>query len=92
MSKSLTELYASSPLFGSNATAVERFYEQYLQNPDAVPAAWRDYFDTLGDAETEIAHSEIRGASSTPVSCNIRRQSVALCRPRRVKSRPLSHA
>ena len=60
MSKSLTELYASTPLFGSNAAAVEQFYEQYLDDPEAVPAAWRDYFDTLGDAETEIAHSEIR--------------------------------
>jgi len=25
-----------------------------------VPAAWRDYFETLGDGETEIAHSAIR--------------------------------
>ena len=60
MSKSLTELYASTPLFGSNAAAVEQFYEQYLEDPEAVPPAWRDYFDTLGDAETEVAHSAIR--------------------------------
>ena len=60
MSKSLTEQYASTPLFGSNAAAVEQFYELYLADPDSVPAAWRDYFDTLGDMETEIAHSAIR--------------------------------
>ena len=60
MSKSLNELYASTPLFGSNAAAVEQLYEQYLENRESVPPAWRDYFDTLGDAETEIAHSEIR--------------------------------
>jgi len=60
MSKSLTELYASTPLFGSNATAVEHFYEQYLEDPESVPTAWRDYFDTLGAPDTEVAHSEIR--------------------------------
>ena len=60
MSKSLTELYASTPLFGTNASAVEHFYEQYLDNPESVPAAWRDYFGSLGDAGTEIAHSAIR--------------------------------
>ncbi|MEE4163738.1 MAG: 2-oxoglutarate dehydrogenase E1 component [Woeseiaceae bacterium] len=60
MSKSLTELYASTPLFGGNATAVEHFYEQYLEDPDSVPGAWREYFDTLGAPDTEVAHSEIR--------------------------------
>lgn len=60
MSKSLTELYASTPLFGSNAAAVEQFYERYLADPAAVPAAWRDYFDSLGDKATEVAHSAIR--------------------------------
>ncbi|MDJ0918570.1 MAG: 2-oxoglutarate dehydrogenase E1 component [Woeseiaceae bacterium] len=60
MSKTLKERYASSPLFGSNATAVEALYEQFLQKPDTVPDAWRDYFETLGDPDTEIAHSPIR--------------------------------
>ena len=35
-------------------------YEQYLQEPASVAQAWRDYFQTLGDPETEIAHSGIR--------------------------------
>ena len=60
MSDSLKEQYASTPLFGGNASAVEAFYEQYLQDPASVPAAWRDYFDTLGASETEVAHSAIR--------------------------------
>ncbi|MDJ0760315.1 MAG: 2-oxoglutarate dehydrogenase E1 component [Woeseiaceae bacterium] len=60
MSKTLKERYASSPLFGSNATAVEALYEQFLQKPDTVPEAWRDYFESLGDPDTEIAHSPIR--------------------------------
>ncbi len=60
MSNSLKEQYAQTPLFGGNANAVEALYEQFLANPDSVPPAWRSYFETLGDPETEIAHSEIR--------------------------------
>jgi 2-oxoglutarate dehydrogenase E1 component len=60
MSDSLKEQYASTPLYGSNASAVEALYEQYLDDPSAVPAAWRDYFETLGAPDTEIAHSDIR--------------------------------
>lgn len=60
MSHSLKEQYASTPLFGGNASAVEALYEKYLEDPTSVPAAWRDYFETLGDPETEVAHSPIR--------------------------------
>ena len=48
------------PLFGGNASAVESLYEQYLERPESVPAGWRDYFESMGDSSTEIAHSEIR--------------------------------
>jgi 2-oxoglutarate dehydrogenase E1 component len=60
MSNSLKDQYATTPLFGANASAVEALYEQYLQDAETVPAAWRDYFETLGNGETEIAHSAIR--------------------------------
>ncbi len=60
MSRTLKELYASSPLFGGNSTAVEALYEQFLDKPDSVPDAWRDYFESLGAADTEIAHTPIR--------------------------------
>jgi 2-oxoglutarate dehydrogenase E1 component len=60
MSDSLKEQYASTPLFGSNANALETLYEQYLQDAASVPEAWRGYFDTLGAPDTEIAHSAIR--------------------------------
>ena len=60
MSNSLKDQYATTPLFGANASAVEALYEQYLLDAATVPAAWRDYFETLGDSETEIAHSSIR--------------------------------
>lgn len=60
MSISLKEQYASTPLFGSNASAVEALYEQYLDKPESVPEAWREFFKSLGDPDTEIAHSSIR--------------------------------
>jgi 2-oxoglutarate dehydrogenase E1 component len=47
-------------LFGANASAVERLYEQYLEDPAAVPAGWREYFESLGDTEAEVVHSRIR--------------------------------
>ena len=42
MSNSLEEQYRTSALFGSNATAVDAMYEQYMENPESVPAfgAW----------------------------------------------------
>ncbi|MBT8101449.1 MAG: 2-oxoglutarate dehydrogenase E1 component [Gammaproteobacteria bacterium] len=60
MSNSLKEQLASTPLFGGNANAVESLYEQYLENPDSVADGWRDYFEALGDPDSEIVHSAIR--------------------------------
>ena len=45
---SLKEQYASTPLYCGNANAVEALYQQFLEDSAAVPAAWRDYFETLG--------------------------------------------
>ncbi len=60
MGSSLKDQYASTPLYGSNASAVEAMYEQYLGNPKSVPTGWREYFESLGDPDTEVAHSTIR--------------------------------
>jgi 2-oxoglutarate dehydrogenase E1 component len=75
MSDTLKEQYASTPLFGGNATAVEVLYERYLRDPSEVPPDWRDYFDSLGDAETEIAHSEIRAELLAQAKSGVRRGS-----------------
>jgi 2-oxoglutarate dehydrogenase E1 component len=64
MSQSLKEQYASTPMFGSNAPAIEAMYERYLANPDLVSESWRGYFRTLAGAangtDQEVAHSPIR--------------------------------
>ncbi len=60
MSKNLQEQYAETPLFGGNAGAIESLYRQYIEDPASIAPGWRDYFDSLDDAATAIAHSEIR--------------------------------
>jgi 2-oxoglutarate dehydrogenase E1 component len=60
MSKSLPDQYASSPLYGNNAAAVEALYEQYLHNPDSVSQGWRRYFRSLAADPAEIQHAPIR--------------------------------
>ncbi len=44
MSDSIEKRYQTSPLFGGNAPYVEAYYEQFLADPESVPAHWRDYF------------------------------------------------
>ena len=60
MSNSLKEQYASTPLFGTNASAVEALYEKFLNQPESIPDEWAEYFESLGDPDSEIAHSPIR--------------------------------
>jgi 2-oxoglutarate dehydrogenase E1 component len=60
MSNSLKDQYASSPLYGSNAAAVEALYEAFIGDPDSVPEGWRSYFRTLGSDQTEVLHSPVR--------------------------------
>jgi 2-oxoglutarate dehydrogenase E1 component len=44
MTQSLTQRYASSPLFATNAPYVEDLYESWLRDPASVPAAWQSFF------------------------------------------------
>ena len=45
------DAFSSSYLSGGNAAFVEDLYEQYLQDPGSVDAAWRQHFDGLAQAE-----------------------------------------
>jgi len=45
----------SSVLSGANAPYVEELYEQYLVAPDAVPPAWRAWFEGLPQADSSAA-------------------------------------
>jgi len=62
----MKEFLANSYLFGGNAPFVEQLYEDWLENPQSVPAQWREYFERLqllpapaGKAVRDVAHAQI---------------------------------
>src|SRR5689334_8043673 len=60
MSDSLRDRYATTPLFGGNATYLEDLYERYLEDPQSVDPRWREYFAGARENTREIAHGPIR--------------------------------
>ncbi|PKO92861.1 MAG: 2-oxoglutarate dehydrogenase E1 component [Betaproteobacteria bacterium HGW-Betaproteobacteria-10] len=62
----MNHLSDSTMFFGGNAPFVEELYENYLNNPTAVPAEWRDYFDRLaqmpGVVARDVAHAPVVAA------------------------------
>jgi 2-oxoglutarate dehydrogenase E1 component len=60
MNDSLREQYASSLLYGGNASYLEALYEQYLREPGSVAPEWRQYFDRVrGNAGAEAPHGPV---------------------------------
>jgi len=57
---------SNSYLFGGNAPYVEELYEDYLDNPGAVPDNWRAYFDKLQHLPA-VDGSEARDVPHAPV-------------------------
>src|SRR3990172_6012254 len=62
----MKDLLANSYLFGGNAPFVEELYEAYLNTPQSVPEAWREYFDKLqvlpaatAEGGRDVAHAPI---------------------------------
>ena len=52
--RSLQELQKSSHLSGANAAWIEEWYEDWLNDPDSVPAQWAEAFEKLGgNSETD---------------------------------------
>jgi 2-oxoglutarate dehydrogenase E1 component len=58
MTDSLREQYASTPLYGGNASFVEALYESFVRDPGSVSPEWREYFARLG-AGGETLHGPI---------------------------------
>lgn len=59
----LQKQWASSYLSGGSMAYVDGLYEDYLADPDSVPADWREAFDALpttNGAAKDIAHRNIR--------------------------------
>ena len=62
----MNNLFDSTMFFGGNAPFVEELYENYLNNPTAVPEEWREYFDRLaqmpGFVARDVAHAPVISA------------------------------
>lgn len=51
----------SSPLAGGNAAYIEELFELFLDDPNSVPAEWRELFEQLpATSGKDVKHSEIR--------------------------------
>jgi 2-oxoglutarate dehydrogenase E1 component len=62
MSKSLQDRYASSPLFGGNASYIEGYYEDWLRDPDSVPEPLRSWFGSLSGGRGETPRGPVEAA------------------------------
>ncbi|MGH8750991.1 MAG: thiamine pyrophosphate-dependent enzyme, partial [Burkholderiales bacterium] len=58
----MQKLLGNSYLYGANAPFIEELYEAYLRDPDAVSGAWREYFDQVKGAASEVLHSQVQQA------------------------------
>ena len=76
----MQQFRASSYLFGGNAPFVEQLYEQWLENPQAVPAQWRDYFERL---QLLPAHRVCSAYLSGLRTCALPGYGAAVSHPRR---------
>ena len=60
----MEQLWQSSHLAGGNFSYIEQLYETYLSDPNAIPSAWKEYFDKLPREEglpaTDVPHSVVR--------------------------------
>ncbi|HLU13222.1 MAG TPA: 2-oxoglutarate dehydrogenase E1 component, partial [Arenimonas sp.] len=60
MDSLIKQFKQTSQLAGGNAAFIEDLYEQYLVDPDSVPAAWKSYFDGLGGRSAgDVPHSAV---------------------------------
>lgn len=60
--KSMQQLWQDSYLTSGNESYLEELYETYLNNPQDVPAEWRNFFETLPQKvpAPDISHAAVR--------------------------------
>jgi 2-oxoglutarate dehydrogenase E1 component len=85
MSRSLRELYESSPFSSAQAPYVEEQYERFLDDPGSVSAEWREFFGQVGGGRLPsprtTAAKAMTGAApagappAAPVSSDVEKQS-----------------
>ena len=55
----------TSFLAGNNSAFIEEYYSEYLNNPNKLPAGWKEFFDGLKDNE-KIISKTLEGPSWAP--------------------------
>jgi 2-oxoglutarate dehydrogenase E1 component len=65
MSRSLRELYDSSPFSSVQAPYVEEQYERFLDNPASVSPEWRDFFGQVGGARPTARRTAAKAMPGT---------------------------
>ncbi|HEX5693906.1 MAG TPA: 2-oxoglutarate dehydrogenase E1 component [Arenimonas sp.] len=73
MDSLIKQFKQTSQLAGGNAAYIEDLYESYLVDPDAVPAAWKTYFDGFkgreaGDVPHSAVMAQVQAAARAPQS------------------------
>lgn len=71
----------SSIFDGGNAAYLESLYDRYLENPQEVPAKWRDYFAKLpasGSSAPEVSHEAIKAQFVAYAQSGLSRQVPAI--------------
>jgi 2-oxoglutarate dehydrogenase E1 component len=60
--RNLEDLYKSSHLSGNNASWIEAFYEDWLEDEESVPPQWAEVFSGLGGSsdERESGHLDVQ--------------------------------
>ena len=60
--------HASSFMQGHNAEYLEQLYARYANDPNAVDAAWQEFFRQMGDADLDVK-KEAAGPSWARTDC-----------------------
>jgi 2-oxoglutarate dehydrogenase E1 component len=84
MSRSLRELYDSSPFSSAQAAYVEERYERFLEDPASVGADWREFFGQVGGGTLPRARATparpvpgrpLGPATAAPATTDVEKQS-----------------
>ena len=63
MDSLIKQFKQTSQFAGGNAAYLEDLYEQYLVDPDSVPASWKSWFDGFRGREAgDVPHSAVMAA------------------------------
>ena len=65
----------TSFLSGINSDFIEKYYEDYISNPEKIPIEWKTFFDGLNE-ETDNIHKNISGPSWSPQKQKTDKQKV----------------